>query len=216
MFFPVMVHCLDIVVSSVGIWFVKTTKGVPDFGSQIVEELEDPLAVMKKGYRVSMLLGLVGFAFISYLFLNPAKHSQAWICYALCGLIGALVAFSFIEITQYYTDYNYKPVKKIVAASKTGHATNIIQGLSVGLESTGVPVLIIAVGLLGSYYLGESTSIVDSRGELIGGLFGTAIATMGMFTTAVFILSMSGFGPIAVPPAALAALCVSVSSRLCA
>ena len=78
-----------------------------------------------------------------------------------------------------------------------GHATNIITGLSVGLESTGAPILIISVAVLTSFYLGEYTGIVNASGHSIGGLYGTAIATMGMFSTGVFVLSMSGFGPIA-------------------
>jgi Na+/H+-translocating membrane pyrophosphatase len=78
-----------------------------------------------------------------------------------------------------------------------GHATNIITGLSVGLESAGAPILIITVAVLISFYLGEYTGITNEAGQNIGGLYGTAIATMGMFSTGVFVLSMSGFGPIA-------------------
>ena len=79
-----------------------------------------------------------------------------------------------------------------------GHATNIITGLSVGLESTGMPIVIICFAILISFYLGEYTGIKNSMtGESVGGLYGTAIATMGMFSTGVFVLSMSGFGPIA-------------------
>lgn len=78
-----------------------------------------------------------------------------------------------------------------------GHATNIITGLSVGLESTGLPILIICVAVLTSYYLGEYTGLQNAEGVNIGGLYGTAVATMGMFSTGVFVLSMSGFGPIA-------------------
>ena len=78
-----------------------------------------------------------------------------------------------------------------------GHATNIIAGIANGLESTGLPVIIISVAILSSYYLGESSGIVNQHGEKIGGLYGTAIATMGMFATGVYVLSMSGFGPIA-------------------
>lgn len=64
------------------------------------------------------------------------------------------------------------------------------------MESTGLPILIISAGVLGAFYLGESSGI--KKGNIpIGGLFGTAIATMGMFCTGVYILSMSGFGPIA-------------------
>ena len=78
-----------------------------------------------------------------------------------------------------------------------GHATNIIRGLSVGLESTGLPVIVIAVAIITSYYLGEASGITNSKHESIGGLYGTAIATMGMFASGVYVLSMSGFGPIA-------------------
>jgi H+-translocating diphosphatase len=78
-----------------------------------------------------------------------------------------------------------------------GHATNIITGLSVGLESTGMPIIVIAVAIITSFYLGENTGIVDSKGNAVGGLYATAIATMGMFSSGVYVLSMSGFGPIA-------------------
>lgn len=78
-----------------------------------------------------------------------------------------------------------------------GSATNIITGLSVGLESTGLPIIVISFGIITSYYLGEATGIQNNRGEMIGGLYGTAIATMGMFASGVYVLSMSGFGPIA-------------------
>jgi Na+/H+-translocating membrane pyrophosphatase len=78
-----------------------------------------------------------------------------------------------------------------------GHATNIIRGLSVGLESTGPPIIVICCAIISAYYLGEQTGITDKHGASIGGLYGTAIATMGMFASGVYVLSMSGFGPIA-------------------
>jgi len=123
-----------------------------------------------------------------------------------------------VLITQYYTDYTHSPVKKISKASKTGHGTNIIAGISVGMESTGLPVIVISISLLISYKLGYSSGITydinnisfdngnmipDNLDELnleiqhLAGLFGTACATMGMLCTAVFVLSMNNFGPIA-------------------
>ena len=78
-----------------------------------------------------------------------------------------------------------------------GHATNIITGLSVGLESTGLPVIVISITIISAYYLGEATGIKDAAGDPVGGLYATAIATMGMFSSGVYVLSMSGFGPIA-------------------
>ena len=88
-------------------------------------------------------------------------------------------------------------MQSIAESSQMGHATNIITGLSVGLESTGLPIITISFGIICSYYLGEATGIKDNEGNMIGGLYGTAIATMGMFASGVYVLSMSGFGPIA-------------------
>ena len=66
-----------------------------------------------------------------------------------------------------------------------------------GLESTGLPVIVISIAIISSYYLGEGTGIADAKGAMIGGLYATAVATMGMFASGVYVLSMSGFGPIA-------------------
>jgi len=195
MLFPFAVHALDMFASTIGMLFVHTKPGLPDYDATY-GVLEDPLDIMKRGYKYAMTIGILGFIFICYLFLNP-NGQGVWIYFSCCGVIGAIISFLFIEVTQYYTDYNHPPVKRIVNASKTGHATNIIAGLSVGLESTGAPILIIVVGLILSYYFGEASGIKNLSGKKIGGLFGTAIATMGMFSTGVYILSMSGFGPIA-------------------
>ena len=78
-----------------------------------------------------------------------------------------------------------------------GHATNIITGLSVGLESTGLPVIVISIAIISAYYLGEASGLTDEHGKLIGGLYATAIATMGLFSSGVYVLCMCGFGPIA-------------------
>lgn len=195
MLFPFAVHILDMFASTIGMLFVHTKPGLPDY-DPTYGPLEDPLDIMKRGYKYAMGLGIVGFILICYLFLNP-NNQGVWIYFSCCGIIGTIISFLFIEVTQYYTDYNHAPVKRIVTASKTGHATNIIAGMSVGMESTGIPIIIIVIGLLLSYYFGEASGITSLDGTKIGGLFGTAIATMGMFSTGVYILSMSGFGPIA-------------------
>jgi len=88
-------------------------------------------------------------------------------------------------------------VQSIAHSSQTGHATNIITGLSVGLESTGLPVIVISIAIISAYYLGEATGIADANGVMCAGLYATAVATMGMFASGVYVLSMSGFGPIA-------------------
>ena len=103
-----------------------------------------------------------------------------------CACIGVAVSFLFVMITQYYTDYNYGPVQSIAASSQMGHATNIITGLSVGLESCGLPVLVVSVAIISSYYFGEATGIVDKQGKLLAGLYATAVTTMGMFASGIY------------------------------
>lgn len=199
--FPLLIHCFDITISVIGAKFVKTAPGLPVGGSDY-QDIEDPLTVMKKGYKVTIFLGIIGIILLSYFLLNvpslDAKDgSYCWIYFASCGLIGLIDSYLFVIITQVYTDYNYPSVKSIALSSQTGHATNIISGLSVGLESTTLPSVLIAISLIGSYNLGQKANLVDEQYNYLSGLYGTAIATMGMFVSGVFILSMSGFGPIA-------------------
>ena len=202
--FPLIIHCLDIMVSIIGARFVRTKSGLPVGGTDY-QDVEDPLNVMKKGYKVTVLLGCIGIIASCYLLLNVpsfgtstrGKSEYAWIYFTACAFIGLIDSYLFIIITQIYTDYNYPSVKSIAISSQTGHATNIISGLSVGLESTTLPSLLIAVSLIGSYSLGQRACIVDDNYSYLSGLYGTAVATMEMFVSGVFILSMSGFGPIA-------------------
>lgn len=100
------------------------------------------------------------------------------------------MSFLIIQSTSYYTDPNHAPVKRIAAASQTGPGTNVIAGVAVGLESTCPPTIIIAVALMSAYALGQSSGLPG----VSAGVFGTAVATMGMLCTAVFILSMNNFG----------------------
>ncbi|MGH2604695.1 MAG: proton/sodium-translocating pyrophosphatase, partial [Dehalococcoidia bacterium] len=102
-----------------------------------------------------------------------------------------------VYITQYYTGGQYRPVKSIMRASETGHATNIISGIAVGFETTGLPAITIGAALLSSYYLGNSVAFPEASGiPFSAGIFGTAVATMGMLMSAAYILAMDTFGPI--------------------
>lgn len=201
--FPLIIHCWDLLISIFSSRFIKTKPGLPVGGSNY-QEIEDPLDVMKKGYRVCVILGTVGIILLTYLMLNipnnndhGREQSFAWVYFAACGLIGLVDSYLFIIVTQMYTDYNHAPVRSIAISSQSGHATNIITGLSVGLESTFLPSMFIACSLIGSYNLGQKSNIVPEEYSYLSGLYGTAVATMGMFVSGVFILAMSGFGPIA-------------------
>src|SRR6267142_5972455 len=142
-------------------------------------EDEDPMRALNRGYMVTTGIAMVGFAAAVYLLLRPvgAYGGTLHQVYLLgAGIIGILTAFAFVLITQYYTEYRYRPVREIAEASRTGPATNIISGLAVGMECTGLPVIVISAALMGSYWCGQ-----QALGGMAGaGLYGTAIATMGM------------------------------------
>lgn len=97
------------------------------------------------------------------------------------------------RLQQYYTDYAYSPVRSIAEASTTGHGTNIITGMAVGMKSTVVPCLTVSVAVITAYHLGKNAGLGEGHS---GGLFGTAVATMGMLSSAVYVLAMNNFGEI--------------------
>ena len=115
----------------------------------------------------------------------------------LCGWYGMAAGYLSVFITTYYTSTEYRPVRDIAEASTSGHATNIIMGISVGMESTAMPIIVVSIAILASYWTGDLSGLKDPNKEAIGGLFGTAVATMGMLSTAVYVLGMDFFGPIA-------------------
>src|SRR5678815_4215809 len=96
---------------------------------------------------------------------------------------------------RYYTEYKYRPVQSIAKACLTGPATTIISGFAIGLECVAAPVLVISAAIMSSYYLGINAGLTGVT-QQSAGLYGTAIATMGMLSTAAYILAMDTFGPI--------------------
>lgn len=184
-FFPLIVHAMDIFVSSMGIAFVGMTKDSAD---------ADPMKALQQGYRGALALSIVGFFIITHWMLAVPGHPGVPFKFFLCGMVGMACAYIIVLSTQYYTDYAYRPVQSIAEASTTGHGTNIIVGVSVGMKATLIPTVTVAVAVLTAYHLGASTGIGDGRNA---GLFGTAVATMAMLSSAVYILSMNNFGPIA-------------------
>jgi len=172
--FPLVARAFGIIASAIGIMAVKTS------------DREDPMKALNRGYIVASVLAMIGFFAAARWLLGPEYYFN----FFLCGLIGVLTALAFVVITIYYTDYRYRPVRGIAEASQTGPATNIISGIAVGMESTGFPVLVIGIAIVGAYFLGEASGLQHA------GLFGTAVATMGMLSTAAYILAMDTFGPI--------------------
>jgi K(+)-stimulated pyrophosphate-energized sodium pump len=177
MLFPLVARAFGLVASIVGILVVRT------------REDQDPMQALNRGYYIAAALAIAGFFVATkWLLANPSAP-DAWWKYFLCGIIGVLTSVAFVYITQYYTEYKYRPVREIAEASQTGPATNIITGIAVGFECTLLPVVTISIAILASYKIGASALPG-------GGLFGTAVATMGMLGTAAYILAMDTFGPI--------------------
>jgi K(+)-stimulated pyrophosphate-energized sodium pump len=181
--FPLVARAFGLIASIIGVMVVKT------------EEKGDPMDALNRGYYVTTFFAVIGFFVAArwLLAVDPTIHPEAasaWIYFFLCGVIGIATAQAFVYITQYYTEYKYRPVRSIAEASQTGPATNIIAGMAVGLECTAIPVIVISVAIISSYYVGNASGVPHA------GLFGTAVATMGMLGTAAYILAMDTFGPI--------------------
>jgi K(+)-stimulated pyrophosphate-energized sodium pump len=184
MMFPLIARAFGIIACIVGILVVRLDK----------EEKRDPMTALNRGYYVAVVLAMAFFALATRWLLHNEGAPLAWVHFFFCGVIGVLTSVAFVYITQYYTEYKYRPVLSIAEACKTGPATTIIAGVGVAFECTALPVLSISAAILASYYLGKTALPLESG--MNAGLFGTAVATMGMLATAAYILAMDTFGPI--------------------
>jgi len=178
-FFPLIVRAFGLIAGLVGIMTVK-----------LRNEDESPMKALNRGYYVTAILAAILFGYAAMELLGPS-----WGYFMACGVIGILLSIAIVYITQYYTAGEYRPVRDIAKSSETGAATNIITGFSVGLESAVLPIIVIAVSLLSSFALGQMAAPSSDLG-FIYGLYGTAVATMGMLATCAFILAEDTFGPI--------------------
>ena len=130
-----------------------------------------------KGIFVTALAATLGFGGVIYFFF-PGQ----WIPLTGCAFIGLVIMVLINKIAEYYTATHYKPVRSIAKASETGAGTNLIAGLAIGKESTLLPVLLILAGMLAAHQL--------------AGIFGIAIAAVGMLSTTGLVISMDSYGPI--------------------
>jgi K(+)-stimulated pyrophosphate-energized sodium pump len=175
--FSLVVGAIGLLASIVGVMSVRP-----------VAEGRDPLASLNRGFFITAGLNVVGLLLAVILMLD----AQWWLF--LAGLVGIGTSFLFLLITQYYTATNYRPVRNIAEASRTGPATNIISGLSIGFENTAMPAIVISLALGAAYFFGTRTGLTGN--SFINGVYGTAVATMGMLMSAGYVLAMDVFGPI--------------------
>jgi K(+)-stimulated pyrophosphate-energized sodium pump len=164
---PMLIGGVSILASVLGVFFVRLGKSQSIMGA------------LYKGLAASSVLALIGFAWVasgsSFAFLS---FSQIF----LPLLVGILITILIVIITEYYTSKKFRPVRSIAKASETGHGTNIITGLSVGMEATALPILVIVSGILAAYE--------------ISGLYGISLAAMSMLSMAGIVIAIDAFGPI--------------------
>jgi K(+)-stimulated pyrophosphate-energized sodium pump len=180
--FPLILHVLGLAATMLGLQVVR------------VGPRELPMRALTRGFWATTVLGVIALYATTRLLLNAPGVATGWLFGA--GLVGVLTAVAFVYITDYYTSKQYRPVQSIAKASETGHGTNVIVGMSVGMESTALPVVTVSLALLLSFLAGTRALAGTDISTTLAGLYGTAVATMGMLASVGYILAMDMFGPI--------------------
>lgn len=173
---PMVTAALGLIFSIVATWFVKIKK-----------ETDSVQTALNIGNWSSIVMTAIA-SYFAVIYLLPANLEHRGVAFTstdvfIAIVIGLVVGTLMSMITEYYTSMGKRPVLSIIKRSGTGHATNIIGGLSVGMESTLLPILVLAAGILGSYSF--------------AGLYGVSIAAAGMMATTAMQLAIDAFGPIA-------------------
>src|SRR3984893_9871501 len=177
---PMMIAGTGILFSIVGTWFVK----ISDAGGINTNNVQKALNMGNWGSIILTAIAsvpLVYFILPETMVLRGHEFSKWGVLGAIA--VGLVVGILMSMITEYYTAMGKRPVLSIIRQSSTGHATNVIGGLAVGMESTFLPTLVLAAGIWGSYEC--------------AGLYGVAIAAAGMMATTAMQLAIDAFGPIA-------------------
>ena len=178
---PMMIAAIGVVLSILGIYVVRTKEGA---------SLQDLLGSLSRGTNLAaVLIALVSFG-VFYILGFPN-----WWQMALSVLSGLLAGVIIGKITEYYTSHSYKPTQKLAESAQTGPATVIINGVGLGMISTAVPVVTIAVAILLAY--GFATGFHFGVETLSMGLYGISIAAVGMLSTLGITLATDAYGPIA-------------------
>ncbi len=178
---PMLIAGVGILFSIAGTWFVKI-KDAMGMGTSQVQ------AALNMGNWGSIILTAIASAALVYYILPEETMTLRGHAFTKWGVLGAIIVGLVVGalmsiITEYYTAMGRRPVNSIIQQSSTGHATNVIGGLAVGMESTFLPIIVLALGIWGSYEC--------------AGLYGVAIAAAGMMATTAMQLAIDAFGPIA-------------------
>ncbi len=187
---PMMIAGVGIILSIIGTFFVR----ISDKAGMSTDAVQKALNMGNWG---SMVLTAIACYFLVNSIL-PETMTLRGLEFTRNGVLGAIavglgVGVLMSIITEYYTAMGKRPVLSIIRQSATGHATNVIGGLAVGMESTLLPILVLAAGIYGSY--------------ACAGLYGVAIAAAGMMATTAMQLAIDAFGPIADNAGGIAEMC---------
>jgi K(+)-stimulated pyrophosphate-energized sodium pump len=192
--FPLVVVGIGILCSLAGLAMVRKSAVREPGQAGGRDPGEIAMGQLNVGYYTTAILSAIGIFLAAYFLLKPL--TSAWWAFFLAGVVGIVNSILFVIITQYYTSGSYRPVREIADAARTGPATVIIQGIAIGYENTALPVLAICGSLGLSYWLGSLSNLGSHGVVSTGGIYGTAVATMGMLMSAGYVLAMDTFGPI--------------------
>jgi K(+)-stimulated pyrophosphate-energized sodium pump len=166
--YPLAIGGLSILTSIIGAQFARVREG------------GNVMNALYRSVLVATVLSAFGFIPITMGFDTSGRFSF-WHLY-VAALVGLIVTFLLVAITEYYTGTRWNPVKAIARASETGHATNIIEGLAIGMQATAVPVIVIAAGILIANH--------------VAGLFGIGVAVMAQLSMTGLIVALDAYGPV--------------------
>jgi K(+)-stimulated pyrophosphate-energized sodium pump len=167
--YPLIIGAVSIITTIIGTWFVRLGKSQNIMG-----------ALYKSLVVTGVLSALAFYPITQNIMADNGRYPTHNLFFA--SLIGLVVTGLIVLITEYYTSKSFRPVKAIAEASTTGHGTNIIQGLAIGMQSAAAPVILIVLAILLAFHL--------------AGLYGIALAVMSMLSLTGIIVAIDAFGPI--------------------
>ncbi len=168
--YPLLLGALSIISSIIGTYFVK------------VGADNNPMNALYKGFYVAVTLSMVMITFATLKFFPNGIADLSAVQLIVSSAIGIMVTLGSVFVTNYYTATEFRPVQEVAEASESGHGTNVIAGLAIGMEATAAPVILICIGILTSF--------------MMGGLYGVAIAAVAMLSMAGIVIALDAFGPI--------------------
>jgi len=166
-------------------------------GAYFVRGDRDPQKALNSGTLASSIITIIAAFVLSNMIIGSLKPFISIVSGLVVGLIIG-------RITEYYTSADYKPVKKIAKESETGSSTNIIGGLSVGMMSTAIPIVVVCIGILVAFY---AAGMSDNGIDVNAGLYGIALAAVGMLSTTGMTVAVDAYGPISDNAGGIAEMC---------